>query len=399
MSRFYWSSIAFLLSAGISFLTFSGIARTAIMVSLLLAYLVVFSLGVFVLRLNFFCRTICRGKTGGMLVSLTFDDGPDPVTTPAVLDVLAKYGLNAAFFCVGEKAARYPPIARRIEDEGHVIANHTYHHFWWTNFLGSKGLTREMAETQETIQGATGKIPAFFRPPMGLTNPHMAKALHHNGLTCVGWDVRTFDTGRTNKQVLDTIARKTRGGSIILLHDTSRSPGDMTELLQDVIAVLKNRGFTFSALDDLLRIEPYQENKDAKLKRVPARIVVRLTGWLAQTGFIRKALADDVTLDFLKQRPTPKFIIGISLVGISYGIGWPAVAFFTFLAIYLNMKLIALLGLVSYIFSHLVFFAGAALAGVEGIRYGRIFMHWVMHKFALWLTKKASPDMGEGAND
>lgn len=260
MSRFYGSSFTFLLSAGISFLTFSGTARTTVMLFLLLAYLVIFSLGVSVLRLNFFCRAICRGKTGGMMVSLTFDDGPDPVTTPAVLDVLAKYGLNAAFFCVGEKTAQYPQIAKRIGDEGHIIANHSYHHFWWTNFLRLKGLTREMAETQEAIQGATGKTPAFFRPPMGLTNPHMARALCHNGLTCVGWDVRSFDTRRTNKQVLDTIARKTRDGSIILLHDTARSPGEVTELLQDVIAVLKNRGFSFSALDDFLGIEPYQEN-------------------------------------------------------------------------------------------------------------------------------------------
>ena len=118
-----------------------------------------------------------------------------------------------------------------------------------------------------------------------------------------------------------------------------------------------------------------------------------LTGRLAQTVFIRKALADEVTLDSLKQRPTPKFIIGISLVGISYIIGWPAVALFTFLAVYLNMKLIALLGPVSYIFSHLVFLAGAALAGVDGIIYGRIFMRLVMHKFALWLAKKTSPNI------
>ncbi len=117
-----------------------------------------------------------------------------------------------------------------------------------------------------------------------------------------------------------------------------------------------------------------------------------LTGRLTQTGFIRKAFADDVTLDSLKQRPTPKFIIGISLVGVSYIIGWPTVAFFTFLAIYLNIKLLALLGLISYIFSHLVFIAGAALAGVDGIKYGRIFMRWVMHMFALWLMKKTSPN-------
>ncbi len=260
MSRFYGSSIIFLLSAGICLLKFSGTARTAVMLSLLLAYLVIFSLGVSVLRSNFFCRAVCRGKTGYMLVSLTFDDGPDPVTTPAVLDVLAKYGLNAAFFCVGEKAVKYPQIVRRIKDEGHIIANHSYHHFWWTNFLRLNGLTREMAETQEAIQDATGKTPAFFRPPMGLTNPHIARALRHNGLTCVGWDVRAFDTGRTNKQVIDTIARKTRDGSIILLHDTARSAGEITELLQGVITVLKNRGFSFSALDDLLGIEPYQEN-------------------------------------------------------------------------------------------------------------------------------------------
>jgi peptidoglycan/xylan/chitin deacetylase (PgdA/CDA1 family) len=260
LSRFYGSSIIFLLSAGISFLIFPGTAGTAVLVSLLLAYLVVFSLGVSVLRLNLFCRALCRGKTVSRLVSLTFDDGPDPVTTPAVLDVLAKYGVHAAFFCIGEKTAQYQGLARRIADEGHIIANHSYHHFWGTNFLRLKGLTREMAQTQEAIQGATGKTPAFFRPPMGLTNPHMARALRRNGLICVGWDVRPFDTGRTNRQVMDVIARKTRDGSIILLHDTARSPREIMELLEGVIAVLKDRGFSFSALDDLLGIEPYQEN-------------------------------------------------------------------------------------------------------------------------------------------
>jgi hypothetical protein len=119
-----------------------------------------------------------------------------------------------------------------------------------------------------------------------------------------------------------------------------------------------------------------------------------LPGRLARTEFIQKALADDVTPASLKQRPTPKFIAGISLVGISYIIGWPAVAFFTFLAVYLKMKSIALLGPVSYIFSHVVFFAGATLAGVDGIRYGRVCVRRVLHAFALWLTKKADPNRG-----
>jgi hypothetical protein len=136
-----------------------------------------------------------------------------------------------------------------------------------------------------------------------------------------------------------------------------------------------------------------------KTKNPPARIAISLPGRMARMEFIRKALADDVTFALLKQRPTPKFIAGISLVGISYIIGWPAVAFFTFLAVYLEMKSLALLGPVSYIFSHLVFLAGVALAGGDGIRYGDLCVRWSLHKFALWLTKKTDQNRGDSAHD
>ncbi|MBN1664281.1 MAG: polysaccharide deacetylase family protein [Deltaproteobacteria bacterium] len=387
MGRFYGSLIIFLFLAAVGLFLFTGAARTLVLLILLIAYLILFSLGVSVLRLNFFCRAVCRGKTGHNKVALTFDDGPDPETTPAVLSVLAKYGIKAAFFCIGKKAAKHPEITQRIVNEGHIIANHGYSHFWWTNFKRFAGLHGEMAKAQESIKSATGKTPAFFRPLAGLSNPHIGKALEQNSLICIGWDVRPFDTVRTNKQVFDAVLRKTRDGSIILLHDTARSSQDMTELLEDLIVTLKERGFSFSALDELLGIDPYLDEQAGKNAAVPANILQRLSGRLAETGFIKKAVTDDVTPEALRQRPSLRFIAGISLIGISYIIGWPAVAFFAMLAVYLKREEIVLLGPASYILSHFVFIAGAVLAGIDGVRYMRVFMRLGMHKFALWLTK------------
>jgi len=392
LSRFYWSLIIFLFLAGVCVFLFSGAARTVVILFLLIAYLIVFSLGVAVIRLNFFCRAVCRGNSGEMKTSLTFDDGPDPETTPAVLSVLAKHEIKAAFFCIGEKVSQTPDLARRIVAEGHIIANHTFHHFWWMNFLRCKRLRQEMAEAQDKIRNSTGKTPAFFRPPAGLTNPHLGRALRQNGLSCIGWDVRTFDTRRNNAQVVKSITRKTRDGSVILLHDAGKTSQDMKELLEAVITALKDGGFTFAALDNLLELDPYQENKEASDVNDSCGMLKRLTKWLAQTRFMKKTLADEITLDVIKQRPSVKFIAGISLVGISYIIGWPAVAFFTFLAAYYNIKEIAFLGPASYLFSHLVFIAGAALAGVDGIKYGHMFYRWFMHKFAVWVKTKALPD-------
>ncbi|MBN1381795.1 MAG: polysaccharide deacetylase family protein [Deltaproteobacteria bacterium] len=388
MSRFYWTSIIFLFLAGISFIFFSSPQQELILLLLLVIYLALFSMGVAVLRLKFFCRAVCRGKTGINKIFLTFDDGPDLQVTPVVLSVLESYHIKAAFFCIGEKVAQYPQMARRIVDEGHTIANHSMHHFWWTNFLTFKGLNREMAETQAVIKSITGETPAFFRPPAGLTNPHIEKALRKNDLTCIGWDVRPFDTKRPKDRVVNTIARKAREGSIVLMHDTGRTPQDMEALVRDVIAALQSKGFSFSTLNDLVGLEPYQRNDAVEKESLSTGIIARITLWLAQASFIRKALADDISPADIKQRPSTRFFVGLSLVAFSYIIGWPAVAFFAFLGVYLDVKEIVLLGPASYLFSYLVFIAGAALAGVDGIKYGRLFYRWTMHQFALRIAAR-----------
>jgi peptidoglycan/xylan/chitin deacetylase (PgdA/CDA1 family) len=398
VSRFQWSILIFLFSAGTVFFLSSGHTRTVLLAAMLLAYLILFSLGVAVLRFSFFCPVICSGKKGRLQVALTFDDGPDPEATPAVLLVLARHAIKAAFFCIGQKVAQHPDITRRIVAEGHIVANHTDHHFWWTNFLRGAGLGREIIEAQKAIQETTGKIPALFRPPVGLTNPHLAKVLSVNGLTCIGWDVRPLDTMRTKDDVVNIIAGKVRDGSIILLHDAHKSPQEATSLLEKVLEVLKNKGYTVSPLEELLELEAYQDEGTAKEAMADRGLFSLLVLRLAQTRFMRNALEDKVGLDAIKKRPSIRFLSGLTLMGISYIIGWPAVAFFTFLAAYLRKPGILVLGPAIYLLSHLLFFAGMALAGQDGINYGRIILRWTMQRFALAVTSRISPLQRNGTD-
>ena len=104
-------------------------------------------------------------------VALPFDDGPDPEVTPRVLDVLDAHGVRATFFCIAEKAARHPGLAREIVRRGHAVENHSSAHEHTFAFLLLSGLRRDLNAAQATIAGLTGRAPRFFRPPMGFRNP------------------------------------------------------------------------------------------------------------------------------------------------------------------------------------------------------------------------------------
>ncbi len=153
-------------------------------------------------------------------IALTIDDGPDPFVTPQVLDMLDRYAAQATFFCVGEKAARYPDLCREIVHRGHAVENHSQHHRHHFALMGHSGFMRELQAAQDTLTTITGQRPLFFRAPAGLRNPFLDPVLTRLGLRLTSWSVRGFDTQIGDvERVKNRLLRGLRAGAILLLHD------------------------------------------------------------------------------------------------------------------------------------------------------------------------------------
>ncbi|PYV52481.1 MAG: polysaccharide deacetylase family protein [Acidobacteria bacterium] len=247
----------------------TGMARSAIffsllfLISALLALLYAFGfLGLFLAALTATTLLIVfllfhprnqwlvanRSRVGGaQCVALTFDDGPDPMDTPKLLDLLRKKGVKATFFVVGKRAEQYPNIVRRTWAEGHLVANHTWSHYPLFCFLMPRRLRAEIERCTESIRHCCGFPPRFFRSPVGLRHPLLAPYLENAGLEYVSWSIRTLDTFTANPNVLaERILNKAANGDIILLHDhLPRGTDAMLEALPRVIDELRQRGFDF----------------------------------------------------------------------------------------------------------------------------------------------------------
>jgi peptidoglycan/xylan/chitin deacetylase (PgdA/CDA1 family) len=242
--------------------TTSGATRLWTLMALWVAYFTLMGFGVAFIQMNLFARAICRGPRGRMKVALTFDDGPDPASTPVLLDLLKKENIAATFFCIGERVAAHPRIAARIVEEGHLIGNHNYHHYWHTALMGPALLSRDIEMTQKAVEEATGATPRLMRPPIGMTNPHYGKALLRAGLILVGWDVRSLDTRRTPRQAIERVLDQARDGSIILLHDGGISPENVIKVVTDVVHGLRERGLEFERLDRLIECTGYIQDAE-----------------------------------------------------------------------------------------------------------------------------------------
>jgi peptidoglycan/xylan/chitin deacetylase (PgdA/CDA1 family) len=219
---------------------------------LLLVAVIYFAVTLLVLYLLFHPRNqwlvANRSRVDGAgCVALTFDDGPDPVDTPKLLDLLREKGVKATFFVVGKRADQYPEIVRRAWAEGHLIANHTWSHYSLFCFLTPRRLRAEIERGTESVRRSCGFRPRFFRSPVGMRHPLLGPYLKDAGLEYVSWSIRTRDTLTANSSVLARrILNQAASGDIILLHD--RLPGGtdaMLEVLPRVIDELRQRGFEF----------------------------------------------------------------------------------------------------------------------------------------------------------
>ncbi|HEX7910278.1 MAG TPA: polysaccharide deacetylase family protein [Paraburkholderia sp.] len=160
------------------------------------------------------------GTRNADAIALTIDDGPDPVVTPQVLDLLDAFGVRATFFCIGAKAQRHPELAREIVARGHALENHSQVHVHTFSVTFPGALTREIDAAQRTLESLSGEPPMFFRAPAGLRNIFLEPVLSKLDLRLAAWTRRGYDTRERDPRV---VARRLLDGlaprDILLLHD------------------------------------------------------------------------------------------------------------------------------------------------------------------------------------
>ena len=196
-----------------------------------------------------YVKTLCRARTIHKVVALTFDDGPHPEHTPKILDVLARHGVKATFFVIGERAEAHPEIVRRIIAEGHLVGNHTYSHSNRFPWMRDEKMREDIHWCDVVLQRITGRTPVLFRPPFGVTNPPLARAIG-NRYTVAGWDVRSLDTMAKwpRTRVFERVCRRLRPGSVVLMHD-DRPEGDA--LLEMILTHLEQNDYMVVRFDKL----------------------------------------------------------------------------------------------------------------------------------------------------
>lgn len=192
-----------------------------------------------------YVRAFCRLKDSAeKVVYLTFDDGPDPVNTPKVLDVLKQHNATATFFMIGKKLPGQESLALRVIAEGHRIGNHTSTHTGTFPLLGTKKMLVDMGACSSMLESVTATKVYLFRPPFGVTNPTIGTCVKKLGYSVVGWNIRTFDTKNPDPEyVIFRIKKKLVPGSVILLHD--RLP-ESSEILERVLSFLESEGYEFN---------------------------------------------------------------------------------------------------------------------------------------------------------
>ncbi|MEI8412477.1 MULTISPECIES: polysaccharide deacetylase family protein [unclassified Kribbella] len=181
-------------------------------------------------------------------VVLTFDDGPDPVYTPLILDVLAKYDAKATFFEVGRNVAKHPALTKRIHAAGHSVQNHTWTHADLRG-LSATSFRQQIASTDQAIRAQTGSTPACLRPPYGGMNSTVTRRAKALGKDLVVWDIDSRDwTKPGTAAIVKRVLAGVHNGSVILMHDGGGNRSQTVAALPTILKTLKAQGYGFRTI-------------------------------------------------------------------------------------------------------------------------------------------------------
>ncbi|MFC4304847.1 polysaccharide deacetylase family protein [Cohnella boryungensis] len=202
------------------------------------------------------------------LVALTFDDGPNPVTTPEILDLLREYEAKSTFFVVGRRMEKFPDVVRREALEGHEVANHTYSHLYLNHRFSRERLIEELGRTEKKIFSLTGKRCPWFRPPGGFFNDNVIQIAREQGYKMVLWswhqDTKDWSSPGTQK-IVNKVLKNVRNGDIILFHDHVLGSKQTVQALKTILPELKRRGYRMVTVSELV-----QHKKSNSLLSKPA---------------------------------------------------------------------------------------------------------------------------------
>jgi len=212
-------------------------------------------------RLTFSVRVEFQGKTiryrvlndNAKVIALTFDDGPSSQTTPQVLEILQREHIKATFFVVGKTVKNHPQLMKQIVAEGHAIGNHTWNHHY--HQYSPSAAAHELETTAQLIHQLTGVKTALFRPPAGILNNGLVDYAHQKKYAVIMWSADSKDWQSrqiTVPKLINNALEDAQPGGIILLHDGGGDRSKTVEALPNLIAELKQRGYQFVTVPELL---------------------------------------------------------------------------------------------------------------------------------------------------
>lgn len=194
--------------------------------------------------------------TDTKVVALSFDDGPDPINTPMILEALERHQAKATFFVLGIKAERNPLLVKKIFTDGHEIGNHTYSHPDFHNQT-DKFILEEIKKCNDIIYKLTGQVPPLFRPPGGFLSHSMVELVKNEGLTIAYWTYQQDSKdwkGKSATQIATHIENNIKPGQIIILHDGAPNGIETAKALDILIPKLQEEGYDFITITELINL-------------------------------------------------------------------------------------------------------------------------------------------------
>lgn len=223
------------------------------------AFVAVLTDGIFRPSSSVFYPTISHGPRNRQEVALTFDDGPDPEVTPAILAALRDARARATFFVIGRHLEKHREIGLRALQDGHEIGNHSWMHSYFQNFYGNGKQRADLVRSTRLIQELTGSdAEPLYRPPVGLKSPALARAAHRRNLKVIAWSLHSRDTfARDAAATAASVLSRITPGDIVLMHDGHERDGAhrnaAAAALPEILRGLRERGLRCVTVSELLR--------------------------------------------------------------------------------------------------------------------------------------------------